>query len=103
MNLRLGFAISFVCLLSFDLLSQDPNHVAVESTKRTIRQEQIRAHMRFLSDSLLQGRAPETAGYDVAASEAKIQSHAVGDPPAGGHSPDGCPKHSPKMAKRNQR
>jgi hypothetical protein len=74
MNLRLGFAISFVCLLSLDLLSQDSNHVAVESTKRTIRQEQIQAHMRFLSDSLSQGRAPGTAGYDVAASEAKIQN-----------------------------
>ena len=28
---------------------------------------EIRAHIRFLADSLLQGRAPGTPGYDIAA------------------------------------
>jgi hypothetical protein len=32
-----------------------------------IRPEEIRAHIRFLADSLLQGRAPGTPGYDIAA------------------------------------
>jgi hypothetical protein len=58
-----------VCLfLSFNLFAQDSSeHAAVGIAAKTIRPEQIRAHMRFLSDSLLQGRAPGTPGYDVAA------------------------------------
>lgn len=39
----------------------------METAMKTIRAEQIRAHIRFLADSLLQGRAPGTAGYDIAA------------------------------------
>lgn len=40
---------------------------AADLAAKVIRPEQIRAHMRFLSDSLLTGRAPGTPGYDIAA------------------------------------
>src|ERR1700719_1498710 len=71
MKLRLGV---FVCLLhgvfifSLELAAQNASdRVAVELATKTIRAEQIRAHIRFLADSLLQGRAPGTPGYDIAA------------------------------------
>ena len=50
------------------MLAQNPSYgAAVEVATKTIRPEQIRAHIRFLADSLLQGRAPGTPGYDIAA------------------------------------
>jgi len=48
-----------------------------------IRPDAIRAHMRFLSDSLLQGRAPGTPGYEVAARYVAAQLEAAGLHPAG--------------------
>ena len=48
-----------------------------------IRPEAIRAHMRFLSDSLLQGRAPGTPGYEIAARYVASQLEAAGLHPAG--------------------
>ena len=66
-------------LLSLNLLGQDsPTRTALDSAAKTIRQEQIRAHMRFLSDGLLQGRAPGTPGYDVAASYVASQLEGMG-------------------------
>ena len=50
------------------MLAQNPSYgAAVEVATKTIRPERIRAHIRFLADSLLQGRAPGTPGYDIAA------------------------------------
>ena len=69
MMLRLGAVVCLICfsttLFAQQLSPQDL--AAVEKAMKTIRPEQIRAHIRFLSDSLLQGRAPGTPGYDVAA------------------------------------
>jgi hypothetical protein len=48
-----------------------------------IRPEAIRAHMRFLSDSLLQGRAPGTPGYEIAARYVAAQLEAAGLHPGG--------------------
>jgi len=48
-----------------------------------IRAEAIRAHMRFLSDSLLQGRGLGTPGYEVAAHYVAAQLEASGLRPAG--------------------
>jgi hypothetical protein len=46
----------------------DPaDQMAAKAALKTIRPEAIRAHMRFLSDSLLEGRDPATPGYDIAA------------------------------------
>ena len=50
---------------------------------RSIRPAAIRARMRFLSDSLLQGRAPGTQGYDVAARYVATEMESMGLQPAG--------------------
>ena len=41
--------------------------VAANAATKTIRGDTMRAHMHFLSDSLLEDRAPGTRGYDIAA------------------------------------
>jgi hypothetical protein len=64
--LRLAYFIVF--LFSFNLWAQDaPERTALATASKVIRPEEIRAHIRFLADSLLQGRAPGTPGYDIAA------------------------------------
>jgi hypothetical protein len=50
-----------------------------------IRPGAIRAHMRFLSDSLLAGRAAGTSGYDIAAKYVAAQLEALSVQPAGEH------------------
>ena len=68
MKRRLGMMFFVVCCLALTLAAQNSSdHAAVEVAAKAIRPEQIRAHIRFLSDSLLQGRAPGTPGYDIAA------------------------------------
>jgi hypothetical protein len=54
-----------------------------EAALNAIRPEAIRAHMRFLSDSLLQGRGPGTPGYEIAARYVATQLEASGLHPAG--------------------
>jgi hypothetical protein len=55
-------------LFLFSVSAQDlSSRPAVEVAAKVIRPEQIRAHIRFLADSLLEGRAPGTPGYDIAA------------------------------------
>ncbi|HYK59428.1 MAG TPA: hypothetical protein VEV85_08345, partial [Bryobacteraceae bacterium] len=50
------------------MLAQDSSdRAAADVATKTIRPEQIRAHIRFLADSLLAGRAPGTPGYDISA------------------------------------
>jgi hypothetical protein len=64
---------------SLNLFSQDlSTRAAVDIATTVIQPRQIRAHMRFLSDSLLQGRAPGTPGYDVAASYVASQLEGMG-------------------------
>ena len=48
-----------------------------------IRPEAIRAHMRFLSDGALEGRAPDGRGYVIAAAYVAAQMEALGIAPAG--------------------
>jgi len=68
--MRFGICI-FACLvscMSSNVLAQGPSdRTALAQATKVIRPEQIRAHMRFLSDNLLQGRAPGTPGYDMSA------------------------------------
>jgi Zn-dependent M28 family amino/carboxypeptidase len=54
---------------------------AGEAALKAIRGEAIRSHMRFLSDSLLQGRAPGTAGYDIAAHYVATELEGMGVQP----------------------
>jgi len=69
MKLRLKTLVKIVCILfCSSIYAQDfSDRAAVAVAGKVIRAERIRAHMRFLSDTLLQGRAPGTLGYDVAA------------------------------------
>src|SRR5258706_3501554 len=62
----------------------DPSaRAAADSAIRTIRVDSLRAHMRFLSDGLLEGRAPGTRGYDIAAKYVATQLEAMALQPAG--------------------
>jgi len=77
--MRSAWAGLLCLLLSLSVLGQDSSDRAViESATKSIRAEQIRAHIRFLSDSLLQGRAPGTQGYDVAARYVATQLEGMG-------------------------
>jgi Peptidase family M28/PA domain len=63
-------------------LSPADRATADEVTKQ-IHPEAIRAHMRFLSDSLLTGRAPGTPGYEIAARYVASELEAMGLQPTG--------------------
>ena len=58
--------------------------VAPPDAGAAIRPEAIRAHMRFLSDGALEGRAPDGRGYAIAAAYVAAQMEALGLQPAGG-------------------
>ena len=66
MRSRLAICIFLLVSLCAGALAQS-DRAASDFATKTIRPEQIRAHMRFLSDTFLQGRAPGTPGYDIAA------------------------------------
>ncbi|MFY9527825.1 MAG: M28 family peptidase [Candidatus Acidiferrales bacterium] len=68
-------------LFGQQLKSSDPS--ATEAALKTIKPEAIRAHMRFLSDSLLEGRAPDTRGYEIAARYVAAQLEGMGLRPGG--------------------
>src|SRR5579862_1351773 len=67
MKRSLGIMGLFVCLTAISLFAQKSDSSALAVASKSIRPDQIRAHIRFLADSLLQGRAPGTPGYDIAA------------------------------------
>ncbi len=83
MKLRLGMMFSVLCLCSSSLTAQNAvDRAAMDAATKAIRPEQIRAHIRFLSDTLLQGRAPGTAGYDIAARYVATELEGMGLHPA---------------------
>ena len=55
---------------------------ALSAAAKVIRPEEIRAHIRFLADSLLEGRAPGTPGYDIAARYVATELEGMGLHPA---------------------
>jgi hypothetical protein len=59
------------------------DRAAADMAIKQIRPEAIRAHMRFLSDSMLTGRAPGTPGYDIAARYVASELEGMGLHPAG--------------------
>ncbi len=61
--------------------TDDPR--VTEQAMKSIRPEAIRAHMRFLSDSLLAGRDPGTPGFDIAARYVASEFEAMELKPAG--------------------
>ena len=73
----------FSALLSLTLLAQDTSdRAAVAVATKTIIPSEIRAHIRFLADSLLQGRAPGPPGYDIAARYVATELEGMGLHPA---------------------
>ncbi len=54
-----------------------------QAAMQAIRREVIQAHMRFLSDGLLQGRDPGTTGYDIAAAYIATEMESLRLAPAG--------------------
>jgi hypothetical protein len=68
-------------LFGQQMKSSDPS--AAKAAVKTIKPEAIRAHMRFLSDSLLEGRAPDTRGYELAARYVAAQLEGMGLRPGG--------------------
>jgi len=51
---------------------------AADAAIKAIRPEAIAAHMRFLSDSLLEGRAPDSPGYQIAARYVATELESMG-------------------------
>ena len=56
---------------------------AAESANPLVRQEAIRAHVEFLADDLLEGRAAASRGFDLAAAYVAAQFKQAGLAPAG--------------------
>lgn len=77
--LALGILLTHPAVLS----AQPADDAPPESALAVIRPETIRAHMHFLADDLLEGRAPGTRGYDLAARYVAAQFEALGLEPAG--------------------
>ena len=80
--------LGWICLLALapsanaqQVPAQDRAAVAVATG--TIRSAAIRAHIRFLSDSMLEGRAPDSRGYQIAARYVAAQLQAMGLRPGG--------------------
>ena len=59
------------------------DRAAAEAAMKAVRPQGIRAHMRFLSDDLLEGRGTGTRGYQIAASYVASEMEAMGLEPAG--------------------
>jgi hypothetical protein len=65
MKIRLSWFV-FAILVFPQAWAQGPSAIE-QAAMNAIRPDAIRAHMRFLSDSLLQGRGTGTPGYEIAA------------------------------------
>jgi hypothetical protein len=59
------------------------DRAAAEQAMKQVRPDGIRAHMRFLSDDLLEGRGTGTRGYQIAAKYVASEMEAMGLKPAG--------------------
>ena len=75
----LAAVAALLCLPAF---GQAPAGLAQQAMQK-IQGSAIRGHMRFLADSLLEGRAPGTRGYDIAARYVESQLEGMGLQPAG--------------------
>jgi hypothetical protein len=80
--------LACLCVLALAppaIAQHDPTQerAAVATAARTIHPDALRAHIRFLSDSLLEGRAPDSHGYQIAARYVATQLEAMGLRPAG--------------------
>src|SRR5215471_18024011 len=83
MKKHLTAVAAFVLAISSQLLAQSALAPPVESAMKSIHGDAIRAHMRFLSDSLLEGRGTGTRGYAIAARYVQTEIESMGLQPAG--------------------
>jgi Zn-dependent M28 family amino/carboxypeptidase len=85
MKARLRAWICLLALAPAAIAQQVPaqDRAAIAEATRTIRPDAIRAHIRFLSDSMLEGRAPDSHGYQIAARYVAAELEAMGLHPAG--------------------
>jgi Peptidase family M28 len=79
--MRVWLVAFFVAILPFPALSQ-AIRPEVGHAMEAIRPQGLRSHMRFLSDSLLEGRETGSRGYDLAALYVGAQLEALGLEPA---------------------
>lgn len=77
-----GLTATVLCLSLLAPLAAQPKDSA-DAGLKAIRPEAIRAHVRFLADDLLEGRATGTRGYDLAARYVATQFELLGLEPAG--------------------
>ncbi|HZR33678.1 MAG TPA: M28 family metallopeptidase [Terriglobales bacterium] len=81
--------IPIVSLISLSLASAAAQQLSradqrtADAAMNSIRPDAIRAHMRFLSDSLLEGRGTGTRGHQIAAQYVATELEAIGVKPAG--------------------
>src|ERR1700752_3644078 len=82
-HLRAG-AVPALCLaLAATFLAQAPVPPAINTAEAAIDAENIRAHVRFLADDLLEGRGPGVRGGELAAKYIATQFALDGLKPAG--------------------
>lgn len=79
----IALALATLCAPSFGQKLSETELSAAEQAMNAIRPEAIRAHMRFLSDSLLEGRGTGTRGYEIAAYYVATELESMGLQPAG--------------------
>ncbi|HJR54023.1 MAG TPA: M28 family metallopeptidase [Gemmatimonadota bacterium] len=78
-----GLLVALAVLVTNSAVLSAQADAPPESVMAAIRPEAIRAHMLFLADDLLEGRAPGTRGYDLAARYVAARFEALGLEPAG--------------------
>ncbi len=81
MRLLLAFLFAFSSVTFAQLAPNDID--AAQEAMKVIRADSLRAHMRFLTDGLLQGRATGTTSYDIASAYIATQMEAMGLKAAG--------------------
>src|SRR5690349_1331800 len=79
----LAFLVFALPLLAGAQQLTPADRTAAAAAMKQVRPQGIRAHMRFLSDDLLEGRGPGTRGYDIAAKYVASEMEAMGLQPAG--------------------
>jgi Zn-dependent M28 family amino/carboxypeptidase len=82
-SLWVVFCVSAIFSLSSAQELSPSDQVAADAAIKVIRPEAIAAHMRFLSDALLEGRGTGERGHEIAARYVAAELEAMGLAPAG--------------------
>lgn len=79
----IGFVASCICFSTLPLFAQDPTIEQQDAAKTAITESNLRSHIRFLADDLLEGRAPGSNGDKLAQKYVQAQFQGLGMKPAG--------------------